>query len=122
MYRGGAIFIEGAENITVQHNHLTRLDGNGVFVSGYTRDVTIAENEFSWIGCNPMASWGYTNENDGTDGQQPRNTNVLRNYVREWGHYEKQSSMWSNNKACLALVEGNVVFVSHFRSAMSASL
>ena len=62
------------------------------------------------IGDNPMASWGYTNETDGMDGQQPRYTNVLRNYVREWGHYEKQSSMWSNNKACLAHVEGNVVF------------
>ena len=37
-----------------------------------------------------------------------RYTSVLRNYVREWGHYEKQSSMWSNNKACLVQVEGNV--------------
>ena len=110
LYRGGAIFIEGAEDVLVQHNTLTRLDGNGVFVSGYTRRVTIADNEFSWIGCSPMASWGYTKENDGTDGQQPRYTSVLRNYVREWGHYEKQSSFWSNNKACLAQIEGNVVF------------
>ena len=53
---------------------------------------------------------GYTNENDGMDGQQPRNTHVMRNYVHEFGHYQKQSSMWSNNKACLAQVEGNVVF------------
>jgi hypothetical protein len=52
LYRGGAIFVEGAENITIQHNVLTRLDGNGVFVSGYTRHVQISDNEFSWIGCN----------------------------------------------------------------------
>ena len=44
------------------------------------------------------------------DGQQPRNTFVLRNYVHEFAHYQKQSSMWSNNKACLAQVEGNVIF------------
>ena len=44
------------------------------------------------------------------DGQQPRNTFVLRNYVHEFAHYQKQSSMWSNNKACLAQVEGNIVF------------
>ena len=44
------------------------------------------------------------------DGQQPRNTHVMRNYVHEFGHYQKQSSMWSNNKACLAQVEGNIVF------------
>ena len=54
LYRGGAIFIEGAEGVTVQHNTLTRLDGNGVFVSGYTRNVSISDNEFTWIGCNPM--------------------------------------------------------------------
>ena len=54
LYRGGAIFVEGAEDVIVQHNTLTRLDGNGVFVSGYTRHVTIADNEFSWIADNPM--------------------------------------------------------------------
>ena len=76
--------------------------------AGYTRSVNLTDNEFSWIGCNPMASWGFTNENDGMDGQQPRYTYVARNYVHEWGHFEKQSSMWSNNKACLVQVEGNV--------------
>jgi len=110
LYRGGAIFIEGAESITVQHNTLTRLDGNGIFVSGYTRDVTIADNEFSWIGCSPMAAWGYTKENDGMDGQQPRYTSILRNYVHEFGHYEKQSSFWFQAKACLTQIEDNVVF------------
>jgi hypothetical protein len=30
----------------VQHNTLSRLDGNGVFVSGYTRNVNITDNEF----------------------------------------------------------------------------
>lgn len=110
LYRGGAIFVEGAEGVTIQHNTLTRLDGNGVFVSGYTRDVTIADNEFSWIGCSPMAGWGYTNENDGMDGQQPRYTSILRNYVHEFGHYEKQSSFWFQAKTCLTRIEGNVVF------------
>ena len=110
MYRGGALFIEGATDITISHNTLTRLDGNGVFVSGYTRNVNITDNEFKWIGCSPMASWGYTKENDGMDGQQPRYTYVTRNYVHEFGHYEKQSSMWSNNKACLAHLENNIVF------------
>jgi hypothetical protein len=30
--------------------------------------------------------------------------------VREFGHYQKQSSFWSNNKACLTQIEGNIVF------------
>lgn len=94
LYRGGAIFIEGARDIHLSNCTLTRLDGNGVFVSGYTRNVTIADNEFSWIGDSPAASWGYTKENNGLDGLQPRGTTLVRNFVREWGHYEKQSSFW----------------------------
>eukprot|EP01044_Picomonas_judraskeda_P011433 COSAG03_NODE_1556_length_3876_cov_228.651046_7_plen_89_part_00 len=74
------------------HNTLTRLDGNGVFVSGYTRAVNLTDNEFSWIGCNPMASWGYTDENDGTDGQQPRYTYIARNYVPAPQHIISQFS------------------------------
>ena len=110
LYRGGGIFIEGAEGVTVQHNLLRRLDGNGIFVSGYTRDVTVQDNEIVWTAFSPIASWGYTKGFDGTDGQQPRDTRVLRNYVHEWGHQEIQSSMWSNNLACLSHLENNVAF------------
>ena len=73
LYRGGAIFIEGAEEITIQHNTFTRLDGNGVFVSGYTR-MSISRTQNS----NGLAAtrWrlGIYDENDGMDGQQPRYT------------------------------------------------
>jgi len=34
----------GAENTMIKHNTLTRLDGNGVFVSGYTRNTTVSDN------------------------------------------------------------------------------
>jgi len=70
LYRGGAIFLEGAEDVDVKHNDFERLDGNAVFVSGYTRRMHIEDNAFSWLGDNAMASWGYTKENDGMDGQQ----------------------------------------------------
>lgn len=110
LYRGGAVFVEGAEGITVDGNLFQRLDGNGVFVSGYTRNVTVSNNEFVWIGCSAMAGWGYTNENDGTDGQQPRFTYLLNNYVHELGHYEKQSSMWFQAKLCQTVIKGNINF------------
>ena len=54
----------------------------------------VVDIQFSWIGLSAMAAWGYTNEDDGTDGQQPRFTELARNYVREIGLIEKQSSMW----------------------------
>ena len=60
-------------------------------VSGYNRNATIRDSDFSYIGGNAIAAWGYTNETasdpgrpgvaienhpaagvDGTDGNHPR--------------------------------------------------
>jgi hypothetical protein len=69
----------------VQDSLFRRLDGNALFLSGYTRHVPVRRNEFVWIGDNAMAAWGYTNESDGTTGEQPRMTLVEQNFVHELG-------------------------------------
>ena len=94
---------------SVAESHLTNLDGNGVFLSGYNRNATLAANEVSWIGDSAFAAWGATgtclNGNcsralrhkvgpDGRAGEQPRFTNVTGNLVHELGIYQKQSSFW----------------------------
>eukprot|EP01052_Picozoa_sp_SAG31_P016562 SAG31_NODE_1102_length_9897_cov_16.273015_2_plen_160_part_00 len=110
LYRGGAIFFEGTEGCSVIHCSFIRLDNNALFVSGYNRETTFADNEFAWLGLSAMAGWGYTKEEDGTDGQQPRFTHIHRNYVREIGIIEKQSSMWFQAKTCLSDIHSNVAF------------
>jgi hypothetical protein len=55
LYRGGAVFFEGTQNCMVQHCTFERLDGNAVFVSGWNRNTTIADNEFSWLGASAAA-------------------------------------------------------------------
>ena len=110
LYRGGAILLENCVGCAVSDSTFERIDGNGVMVSGYTRNVSLADNEFLWIGDSAMAAWGYTNENDGTDGLQPRFTSVVRNFVREIGLIEKQSSMWFQAKSCQSVIEKNIVF------------
>ena len=72
-----------------------------------------------------MAAWGYSTDLselesknnlppgigiDGRGGEQPRYTNVLYNIVREIGLNERQSSAWSEAKACLSTVRGNLFF------------
>lgn len=164
------------------------LDGNALFLSGYTRNITIANSSFSFIGDNAVAAWGYTKDLpdreghrlpegtgiDGTGGDQPRFTQVrprivpsvrtsrtslwcgdgvdscfcstvpknlelwmcdllsrpalnvlwklvaeidaatcpqmVRNVVREIGMNERQSSAWSEAKACQNHVEGNLFY------------
>jgi hypothetical protein len=99
LQRMGGVFIEGAENVTIEQCLFTRLDGNALFLSGYVRGAVIQDNEFVWIGDSVMASWGYTmplggkhgddilakykSGIDGTGGEQPRGTQVLHNFIHE---------------------------------------
>ena len=120
------MFLEGVENATVRDCAFSDLDGNALFLSGYTRGVTLAGNEFAFIGDNAMAAWGYTRDLasrandrdalpfgvgvDGTGGTQPRGTEVVGNVVREIGLNERQSSAWGEFKAGLSHVHGNLFF------------
>lgn len=56
-----------------------------------------------------MAAWGYTEGIDGTNGDQPRFTQVLNNVFREMGIFEKQSYAWF--QVCvLTLAKANPLF------------
>eukprot|EP01060_Flectonema_neradi_P039947 TRINITY_DN896_c1_g1_i2.p1 TRINITY_DN896_c1_g1~~TRINITY_DN896_c1_g1_i2.p1 ORF type:complete len:953 (+),score=255.36 TRINITY_DN896_c1_g1_i2:56-2914(+) len=125
LQRSGAILIEGSEFVTVDTNLITRIDGNGIFLSNYNRNATISNNELSWIGDSAMASWGSTgtclNENctrtipytvgpDAREGNQPRGTHVVGNLAREIGIWQKQSSMWFQAATTRTHFERNVHF------------
>ena len=117
LQRMGALFFEGTEATTVDSCIFERLDGNGVMISGYNRNVTIQKNEFVWIGDTAIASWGYTSGTnvpgmgwDGTDGNQPRFNRILYNFVHELGIWEKQSSFYFQAKSCQNLIMGNIFF------------
>ena len=127
----GAIHLVGTENITIEGNLLTRLDGNAIFIGGYNRNLTIASNEFEFIGENAMASWGETSTKlnaagnktipwpigpDGRDGNQPIGTRVIKNIVKECGVWQVRSlavaigmaSSRSTAAAALAVAAANV--------------
>ena len=108
----------------IRNNLFTRLDGIGISLNRYTRNVSIIENEIVWNGDSAVTSWGDTEpilfENstsmvttmgwDGTNGNQPRMTNFIRNFVHEIGINEKQSSMWFQAKSCSNYLHGNIFF------------
>lgn len=106
-----------------------RLDGNGVMVSGYNRNATVQNSDFSFLGGNAVVAWGYTNETesdpgrpgvtltgfpqagvDGTDGEHPLFTTVAGCSAREIGLYEKQSSFFIQAKSARSVIKGNVFF------------
>mmetsp|Transcript_111 Transcript_111/g.256 ORF Transcript_111/g.256 Transcript_111/m.256 type:complete len:526 (+) Transcript_111:3-1580(+) len=108
--RGGAVFVEGAEEVQISDCTFTRLDGNAIFLSRYTRNVSIVNNEFSFIGEGAMATWGETQKYDATGGDFPMYTLIKQNYIREIGIYEKQSSGWGQAKACASTITENIMF------------
>jgi hypothetical protein len=125
LQRSAAITMEGVERIELSDSLVTRVDGNGVGINGYARNVTVKHNEFSWIGDSAMFAWGHTstclNANctkktpytvgpDGRGGQQPWGTVIANNLVRELGIWQKQSSMWFQAVTAQTQLVDNVHF------------
>ncbi len=115
--RMGVLYFEGTEMTMVDGCIFERLDGNGIMISGYNRNTTIQGNEFVWIGSSAIAQWGYTSGSsvggmgyDGTDGNQPRFTNISHNFVHELGIWEKQSSFYFQAKSCQNTLYRNIFF------------
>ena len=100
--------------VSFDKNNFTRLDGNGISINRYARNVSITNNEFVWIGDSAITQWGDTtgvsfpnspNDTttmgyDGTEGNQPRGTYIGYNFVHELGIWEKQSSFYFQAKSC----------------------
>ena len=110
LHRGGAVFIQKASNILIENCPFERLDGNAIFLSGRTRNVTIRRNTFAWIGENAIATWGDTDGFDALAGDYPIHTVVEGNVMRELGLYQKQSSGIAQNKAALTTIRHNIIF------------
>ena len=92
--RSAAVFVEGAEGVLVADAHFSRIDGNALMLSGYTRDVLVRDSEFVLLGGSAIALWGRAADNgyDITGGQQPRGTVIERCFMNNIGIIQKQSS------------------------------
>ncbi|MFY0686451.1 MAG: PDZ domain-containing protein [Cyclobacteriaceae bacterium] len=58
IFRGGAIFIEGAENCVIEQCEFTNLGGNVIMVSGYNRNVNIQTNHIHDCGASAISIVG----------------------------------------------------------------
>jgi len=109
--------LQGTEGSLLEGCLLTRLDGNGVFLSGYNRGANVSYNEFLSIGETAISQWGFTDGSpvhgmgfDATGGEQPRGTLVKGNLVHEVGLWTKQNSFYFQSESFLNRIEDNVAF------------
>jgi hypothetical protein len=116
--RLASVFLERTEGALVDNCSFWRVGGNGLMLSKYNRNATVARSEFAWSGGSAVALWGWTEEIsdggvhgvDATGGDFPRFTTVYRNVMREIGVWEKQSSAVFSAKAAQTLIRENVIF------------
>ncbi|WP_139959454.1 PDZ domain-containing protein [Flavicella sediminum] len=58
IYRGGALLLEGAENVSIQDCKFTNLGGNVIFASGYNRNLKITGNHIYDCGASAISFVG----------------------------------------------------------------
>lgn len=58
IYRGGAIFIEGSENVSIDNCEFSNLGGNAIMVSNYNRGTKIADNHIHDCGATAISFIG----------------------------------------------------------------
>ena len=61
IYRGGAILLDGTENISISNCIFTELGGNAVFLSNYNKNNVVKNNYIYNIGANAIAFVGNAN-------------------------------------------------------------
>ena len=118
--RHAALTASGTVNLQVTGSTFWRLDNAGIFLGGFQRGTVVADNEFAWLGESGIVSVGDTEGAgfeaypgfgwDGTTGNQPRGTMILRNFAHELGIFNKQSAMYFQAATSNTTMEGNVGF------------
>jgi hypothetical protein len=116
LQRTAALFFEGTMFVTIDNSTFERIDGLSIFLSGFNRYALIQDSEFVWLGETAIALWGYTRGSpiagmgpDTTNGDQPRNTTITRNYFHELGIFQKQSSAVFQAESGLSIISNNVM-------------
>ena len=93
IHRGGSVYIEGGENVTVSQSLFTQVATNSIVISNWNRNITVTHNEFVWLGDSGIIIVGSSSGIDGiTNIDQPDLITVSHNLLHETGAYVKQSA------------------------------
>jgi len=92
VHRGGALFVQDAENVTVAGLFFDQVGGNAIVLSNHVAGSTVADNEIHFSGDSAVVSIGSTNLIDGSAPTFPTGNTIARNHAHETGVYTKQTS------------------------------
>lgn len=111
IHRGGAIFVDGAENIVIMNNTFDQVGGNGIFLSNYVKNCTVSNNEFQFTGDSAIASVGSSSTIDATTtNAYPSGNLISNNHMHDIGVFGKQTSCYFQSLACGNSLVDNVCY------------
>ena len=130
IHRGAAIYLENAENCSIEDCTLTNLGGNAIFISGYNRSIVVEGNHIYNCGASAICLVGLAsavrspsftykdfieyNKLDTVKGpktkEYPSNCLVQNNLVHDIGLVEKQSAGIQISMAMDITVRNNTIY------------
>jgi len=90
IHRGGAVFIEGTRDCSVDSCFFDAVGGNAVFVSNYNRNATISRCLFIQAGDSAICFVGSFEDTVGTQRSFPYECRAENNLIRDCGVFGKQ--------------------------------
>jgi hypothetical protein len=90
IHRGGAVFIEGAEDCRVEKCFFDAVGGNGVFINDYNRRITVYGSKFVEAGDSAVCLVGSKKSIQGTQHPYPAENTVTNNLIHDCGIFGKQ--------------------------------
>ena len=112
IHRGGAIFLDGTEDIAVDDVHVDKAGGNGIFLSQHAWRTSVTNNVISYAGDSAILLVGSTELMNGTRDTYPAYTQIQGNLCYEMGYYGKQTAAYFKSIAYRSNVTNNVFFNS----------
>jgi hypothetical protein len=104
IYRGGAIFIEGAEDCAIEDSFLDQVGGNAIFVNNYNRRVTVRGCRIAKAGGNGICLVG--------DPQATRNPLFNYSQVNQLEDLDRTPGPKSSNYPADCLVDDCLIYLT----------
>jgi hypothetical protein len=112
IHRGGAIFVEGAQNVSISGCSFDQLDGNALFLSRFVRDCVVRDNDFSKIGDSGILVVGASGEhrtNNKDNREYPARNLIEGNHIDTVGVWCKQSAAYFKSITRDNILRNNVL-------------
>ena len=110
IHRGGMVFLDGTEHVSIDGCTLSRAGGNALFLSQHVWWTSITGNTISHAGDSGIALVGSTKLMDGTGDTHPAHTIITNNLVHDVGFFSKQTAAFFKSICYNTSLRYNVFF------------